>query len=60
MHGHMNVKILADSTSPLVTKFLYCGSLFQCEFDVMQPTDESWSRSQVALKQVCTTDGAMT
>ena len=60
MHGHMNVKILADSASRLVTKFLYCGSRFQCEFDVMQPTDESWSRSQVALKQVCTTDGAMT
>ena len=41
-------------------KFFYCGSLFHFEFGVMRPTEESWSRSQVALKQVCTTDSAIT
>jgi hypothetical protein len=59
MHGPLNVKLLAESAPPLVIMFLYCGSVFN-EFGVRQSTDESWSRCQVALKQDCTTDSAIT
>jgi hypothetical protein len=59
MHGPLNVKLLAESAPPSVTKYLYCLSVFN-DFGVMQSTDESCSRCQVSLKQDCTTDSAIT